>query len=537
MSETTGQLDAPLPGSIALPGGTLRVSGWALFDGLPPDRVEMWLGDASAQPVRRGIQRRDVLDTVAPDTPASIASGFDSLVSVPLSAAGQWLPVHVRAWSKDGRSWTSEPVIVKIAASGPSHPPLATTDLEVLPNATRRKGPLRLLVFAHSLNLGGGELYLDELLARLAGGYDIELLVVSPTAGPLMDPLRERGIPVHITHGYAVNPEHYEGRVHELQALIAAWRPDVVLANTVGIFPPVDAALRLGVPVVWAIHESFTLEEFISLNWGSRGLAPEVEARMRHCLGAAHTVFVAQSTLQMFAEQVPELQGRHMHYGIDLTTINDYRRDNPKVALREQLGFSADDVVLLCMGVIQERKAQLALVLAFSEIASLFPEAQLLLVGGHGSEYSLSVEDTVVTLGLEDRVRVVPVQRDTYPWYGAADVLVSASDIESLPRSIMEAKAFGVPTLATDVFGLSEMITDGVNGWLCRPHSGNALVAGLYRVLSSTGADRETMSAACIAESQRFDGAGYARAYYDLAMSLKATYEIQLRDPNERAGE
>lgn len=481
------------------------------------------------------MPRLDVMKLLAPQTPVSLASGFDSLVAVPHEMAGKTVSVHVRAWSPDGRSWVSNPVKIDVARTAPEMDVVESTDLETRLDHKTHDGPLRLMVFAHSLNLGGGELYLDELLGRLSDGYDIELLVVSPTSGPLLESLRARGIAVHITHGYAVHPEHYEGRVHELQSLIAAWRPDVVLANTVGIFPPVDAAQRLGLPVIWVIHESFRLEEFISLNWGSRGLAPEIEARMRYCLGAVHTVFVAQSTLKLFADQVPDLQGRHMHYGIDLETIADFRRDNPKAALRARLGFAPDERVVLCMGVVQERKAQLALVVAFSQVAPLFPHARLVIVGGHSSEYSISVEQAVETLGIGDRVTVVPLQRDTYPWYGAADVLVSASDIESLPRSIMEAKAFGVPTLATDVFGLSEMITDRVNGWLCRPHSENALVAGLHRVLSTPSDEIEKMSATSSAEAGLFDGAGYARGYYNLAMNLRSTHEIQVPNTTEGA--
>ena len=58
---------------------------------------------------------------------------------------------------------------------------------------------------------------------------------------------------------------------------------------------------------------------------------------------------------------------------------------------------------------------------------------------------------------------------DTYPWYRAADLLVSASDIESLPRSVLEAMCFRVPVLATSIFGLPELISDGETGFLFEP--------------------------------------------------------------------
>lgn len=532
MTEIRGWLDFPLSESEALPGGTLRVAGWVLFDDVPADRVEVWFGDAASRPVRRGLARQDVVTALALDSPPALACGFESLVPVPRAAAGEAVTLQVRAWSSTGRTWVSDPTDVRVALEAPETPPLVGTDLTVHLPESPNDGPLRVMAFTHSLKLGGGELYLDELLARLRADHGVEVLLVSPGTGALTESSRKRSMAVHVTLGYGVNPEHYEGRIHEFQTLIASWRPHVVLANTVSVFPPVDAALRLGVPVIWAIHESFMIEESITLNWGNRGLAPAIEERMRQSLSRAHTIFEAQSTLLLYAEQLPELHGRHIHYGIDLAAIAKFRAQRSWSDLRAEHGFSDDAFVILCMGVIQDRKAQLALVLAFWEVAPLFPAARLVLVGAHESEYSRSVEEAVTCLGLDDRVDVLPIQPETYPWYAMADALVSASDVESLPRSILEAKAFGLPTLATDVFGLSEIITDGVNGWLCRPHSGNALVAGLFRVLSSDPASRSEMAAACLDEAPRFDGSNYARAYYELAENLRRRHSTSLLTPS-----
>ena len=331
------------------------------------------------------------------------------------------------------------------------------------------------------------------------------------------------GVDLHLTRPYEVHPDYYEGAVSELQALLNDIAPDVVLANTLGVFPAVDAALRQGREVVWAIHESFEIEDFIYLNWGSRSLHDDVEDRMRAALAGAHTIFEAEPTLDLYLRQIPGLKGRHVHYGIDVGVIEHYRQTHDRAALRREAGIAEDETIVLCMGVFQERKAQLALVLAFATVASRFPRARLVLVGEHPTAYAASVREAVQLLGIEDRVDIVPIQPEIYPWYTVADILVNASDVESLPRSILEAKAFGLPTLATDVFGLPEIISDGVNGWLCRAHSGNALVTGLYRALSTPPEVLEAMRENCRAEAPRFDGAGYAEAYHRLFTQLVQT--------------
>jgi glycosyltransferase involved in cell wall biosynthesis len=84
---------------------------------------------------------------------------------------------------------------------------------------------------------------------------------------------------------------------------------------------------------------------------------------------------------------------------------------------------------------------------------------------------------------MTDRCRIVPIDSDTYRWYRAADLLLSASDVESLPRSMLEAMCFGVPVLSASVFGVPELVGDGENGFLFEPNDLDALIAALNRVL------------------------------------------------------
>jgi D-inositol-3-phosphate glycosyltransferase len=523
-----GALDRPMAQDSAQ--GVIDLSGWVLFDGLPADRVEAYIGDEPAIALRRGEPRPDVAGNVGGQFPAAIASGFTAIVPVVDRWRGQTVEVVVRAFSQQRDVWTSPTARVAVQAR---QQPVGQLDelttnhlwaaLEQRPHEP--DGKLRVCVFTHSLNLGGGELYLQELLLRLHRDYPVELLVVSPLDGPLKKALRQAGIAVHISAHYLVDAGHYLGRVSELATVIRSWAADVVLVNTLGVFAAVDAAVESDVPVVWAIHESFELGLFSYLNWGEHGLHPDVERRWRRCLTTAHTVFEADATLKMFADEVPALQGRRIQYGIDVGEIARYRLDHDRDQLRAELGFGPQHTVLLCMGVYQERKSQLALVLAFAQLADLFPDARLVLVGDHPSPYSAAVRDAVVGLGLSHQVQLIPIQPDTYRWYHVADVMVSASDTESLPRSVLEAMAFGVPTMAADVFGLSEVIHDGVNGWLCRPRSGNALTVGIRRALECSSEDRRQIADACLADTTVYDGKHYPAAYFELMKSLVATHQ------------
>lgn len=379
-----------------------------------------------------------------------------------------------------------------------------------------------MCVFTHSLELGGGELYLQELLLRLVGMPDMEFLVVSPCDGPLKEELIDAGISVHITSPYTVDRDRYLGRVSELGSILALWCADVVLVNTLGAFPAVDAALNMDMPVYWAIHESFALEKFAHLGWGEGGVHPQVEGRWRECLRRANCIFESDATLEFYREQFPGLHGSVVRYGVQQSKIDAYCRQHSRSEVREEMGLRPEQRVALCMGVFGERKAQLALVVAFAEVADIFKDVCLVLVGDHPSQYARSVKLAVEHLGLVDRVMIVPIQPDTYRWYSVAHILVSASDTESLPRSMLEAMSFGVPTLAADVFGVSEVVRDGENGWLCKAHSLASLTAGLRRALGCGDEEYRILSARCLEDAVNFDGANYSSEYAALIRASAA---------------
>jgi glycosyltransferase involved in cell wall biosynthesis len=56
---------------------------------------------------------------------------------------------------------------------------------------------------------------------------------------------------------------------------------------------------------------------------------------------------------------------------------------------------------------------------------------------------------------------------DVSPLYELADLLVLPSLSEGLPMVVIEAFAHGLPVLANNVGGVSEIVVDGYNGILC----------------------------------------------------------------------
>lgn len=74
--------------------------------------------------------------------------------------------------------------------------------------------------------------------------------------------------------------------------------------------------------------------------------------------------------------------------------------------------------------------------------------------------------------------------------YAEADAVVLPSYREGMPRSLLEAGAMALPSVATNVPGCRHIITHGVNGLLCAARSADALHDALEQLLAMTDAER-----------------------------------------------
>jgi glycosyltransferase involved in cell wall biosynthesis len=73
------------------------------------------------------------------------------------------------------------------------------------------------------------------------------------------------------------------------------------------------------------------------------------------------------------------------------------------------------------------------------------------------------------------RITFVGETSEIYSYYEKSDIYLLVSRFEAFPISIVEAMAFGLPIVATNVGGVSELIEDGVNGYLVPPGDAHTL--------------------------------------------------------------
>ena len=255
--------------------------------------------------------------------------------------------------------------------------------------------------------------------------------------------------------------------------------------------PGAEIAERLDLPVVWAIHESFP-PDFLFADQ-----VPEVRERTDQALQrSSFLVFEAEATKRIFEPVAGSAECLVLPYGLDIEPIDAARAGFDRAATRRKHGVPEEAAAIVCIGTIEPRKAQALLAQAFDQIARAHPGARLYFVGGREDSDTEALQAYIDSELSSGRIELIPITPEVEEWYGLADLLVCASDVESLPRTVLEAMAWETPVLATSVFGLPELITDGRTGWLCEPRDLESLAAGLDRALSADAEERTAVAEA-----------------------------------------
>ncbi|HVR89983.1 MAG TPA: glycosyltransferase family 4 protein [Novosphingobium sp.] len=125
-------------------------------------------------------------------------------------------------------------------------------------------------------------------------------------------------------------------------------------------------------------------------------------------------------------------------------------------------------------------------VAAAREIKLRWPDARFRLLGFRDVANRTAVgAEELAAWEAEGTVELIEPTDDVRPAITAADFIVLPSYREGLSRVLLEAAAMGRPIVTTDVPGCRDIVTDGANGYLCRPRDSASLATALTRAATT----------------------------------------------------
>ena len=182
--------------------------------------------------------------------------------------------------------------------------------------------------------------------------------------------------------------------------------------------------------------------------------------------------YFCRSQLMMFADSDDPTKYKVVHCGLQMQR---YAYRSPVRPVR----------TLFCAARLSPEKGLTFLLRALAELRGRGHDLRLKLAGGGPSHdrlvemaSHLQISDKVEFLGFVDETRIIEELRQ-------ADLFVLPSFVEGVPVSAMEAMAIGVPVIATNIAGTSELVEGGSTGTLVRPADVGALVSAVEDVISN----------------------------------------------------
>ncbi|MBW2594462.1 MAG: glycosyltransferase family 4 protein [Deltaproteobacteria bacterium] len=173
-----------------------------------------------------------------------------------------------------------------------------------------------------------------------------------------------------------------------------------------------------------------------------------------------------------------------IYNGIEL---NEYRPNGKEVRsqkseVRREFGLSKDAPVIGAIGRMVWQKGFEYLIECIPEIVRTYPDAKILIVGDGPLRERLGALSE--ELGVRDNVIFAGFRSDIKEILSAVDLLVVPSLLEGFPMVTLEAMAMAKPIVATNIDGITEQITDGIDGILVSPRDPSTLAKAVIRVLN-----------------------------------------------------
>jgi glycosyltransferase involved in cell wall biosynthesis len=320
--------------------------------------------------------------------------------------------------------------------------------------------------------------------ARRAGGH-IDLVVDSPRSG-----VSEYGaLTVHRT---GAGRARYPWAAFRLGMAAARQRPpdlitsqDPFATGLAGLW--LRRALRR--PLLVQNHSCFLFDRywiaerplfFRGLHLLARYVLPRADAW--------RTVNTAEARIYRERLGLPAEKVKVIPVPCDLAAYSGTRLEEAVVAARRRLALPADARLLLWAGRPVRFKRLPLLFEAFAGVRKDFPSARLILAGRRTLAQE-NLDRAAVRCGVEKSVVWVDgVSHDELAgFYGAAEVFLLSSIYEGFGRVLVEAGAVGLPVVATATAGASDILRDGVTGFLTAVENAGALAERTAALLADPG--------------------------------------------------
>jgi len=348
---------------------------------------------------------------------------------------------------------------------------------------------LHIVHIIHSLNIGGAQKYMAALIPPIENQKNYYSVIYSEsTAENIREELSVKNVQIYKYPGSL--PAFRPYRIYKylksfwknyksirLLSLVRHINPDLIhihhqkLAEVVDVLHICNA---LKIPLVWTIHgHVFSSQRALD------AFAHEMIVASEKRLPVAIT-FVGRFP-EYLNEVVKQSNVKIVHTPPGVCVTDFEIDDRYRECCRGEAEIPSDTFVIGNIGRLSREKGIDVLLNASQNFVRPGLKYKLIIVGdGPERQY---LEDLTSQLHINENVVFVGVTDNVKKFLALFDLYVQPSRSEGLPIAILEAMSAGIPTIATDVGGVSYAVKNLDTGILIPPEDDHALAAAILALM------------------------------------------------------
>lgn len=332
---------------------------------------------------------------------------------------------------------------------------------------------VKVVQVINTLRIGGAEKVVSSLAIGMKNKCDISVIVI----GKKFDTMNEKELEKNDIKIYYLEAKKiFNVRAHILiYRILKSLKPDIIHTHLGGLSYVFLTAKILRIKkIIHTIHSPQEPDD--------RRI--NLFHRFAFSLGAI-PVTVSENVRSEMKKKLGKFQYQKIYNGTE-TNKSETKLERNKIKLAKNC------FVFINVANLHQIKNHNLLIAAFSVVTKINKKCFLLIIGD--GILKNEIKKQIDHLNIKKYCKIISDCQNPEKYLRISDCFVLTSKSEGLPISILEAMRERVPVIATNVGGISEIITDKKNGFLIPSNNVKELTKLMKKISTMSKADRQEIS-------------------------------------------
>lgn len=234
--------------------------------------------------------------------------------------------------------------------------------------------------------------------------------------------------------------------------------------------------------------------------------------------GCDEIIYNSEATAAFYNGMAPSLEKKSTMIVNGVDRNSDVISEEQRIKIRTGIFLSKpQDFIIGLLGRFNRLKGHQLTLEVFKELSSSYPDLKLCFIGSpppNQEHFLVNLRESVRSMGLSDKVRIMGFQDDVFAILEALDlVVVPSTEPESFGLVVVEAMLAGTAVIGSDIGGISTIIDHGQTGLLFKPNDKDDFKKAVISLLNDTSMKTSMEKKALIKAKESFSSEAMFRKF------------------------